>query len=264
MLPFFRKIRWRLSQDNQFLKYSRYAVGEILLVVIGILIALQINNWNEDRKSKLILKSHLETLKSDLESDIKNLELLMNNASFRYHSMHVILKRAGFKENNVAFSNIPQFKGDFFGYKSIPAEIDSTFLQFAFTAVGYISHFDATMNGLDQLKNSGLLSFIDDKNIIEEIDDYYIRHERFLGKKEWQSLIYYKQYWITLLTENGFSPDAGLVINDVMEWLQKDPEAVAALRNLVTNAEFIYANSILQIEIGNKLIENIDKTIESL
>ena len=71
MLPFFRKIRWRLAQDNQFLKYSRYAIGEIVLVVIGILIALQINNWNEEKI--LIIKEEelLQDLKEDLESNIR-------------------------------------------------------------------------------------------------------------------------------------------------------------------------------------------------
>ena len=51
MINVFRKIRKKLADDNKLFKYSRYAVGEIVLVVIGILIALQINNWNEDRKS---------------------------------------------------------------------------------------------------------------------------------------------------------------------------------------------------------------------
>jgi hypothetical protein len=50
MLPFFSKIRYHLAKDNQFLKYSRYAIGEIVPVVIGILIALQINTWNEQNK----------------------------------------------------------------------------------------------------------------------------------------------------------------------------------------------------------------------
>lgn len=50
MIPFFRKIRLRYANDNQFLKYFKYAVGEIVLVVVGILIALQIINWNEKRK----------------------------------------------------------------------------------------------------------------------------------------------------------------------------------------------------------------------
>ena len=52
MIPFFRKIRKKLADNNQFLKYSRYAVGEILLVVIGILIALQVNNLNEQMKEQ--------------------------------------------------------------------------------------------------------------------------------------------------------------------------------------------------------------------
>jgi len=52
MINFFRKIRKQFADDNKPLKYMRYAIGEIVLVVIGILIALQINNWNEDRVKK--------------------------------------------------------------------------------------------------------------------------------------------------------------------------------------------------------------------
>ena len=49
MIHFFRKTRKKLADENKPLKYMRYAIGEIVLVVIGILIALQINNWNEER-----------------------------------------------------------------------------------------------------------------------------------------------------------------------------------------------------------------------
>ncbi len=69
MLPFFRKIRWRLAQDNQFWKYSRYAIGEIVLVVIGILIALQINNWNEEKKKHENFLNNLRGMRNDLISD---------------------------------------------------------------------------------------------------------------------------------------------------------------------------------------------------
>ena len=48
MLRIFRKIRQRMLPDNKFSKYLLYAIGEILLVVIGILIALQVSNWNEN------------------------------------------------------------------------------------------------------------------------------------------------------------------------------------------------------------------------
>ena len=51
MIKFFRKIRQRLLTENKFSKYFLYAIGEISLVVIGILIALQVNDWNNNRKN---------------------------------------------------------------------------------------------------------------------------------------------------------------------------------------------------------------------
>ena len=69
MIKFFRKIRQSLVQDNRFSKYVLYAIGEIFLVVIGILIALSINNWNENRKTGIKLKNSLAALRSDLVQD---------------------------------------------------------------------------------------------------------------------------------------------------------------------------------------------------
>jgi len=69
MIPFFRKIRKKMADDNRPLKYMRYAVGEIVLVVIGILIALQINNWNEERRNRLKEKSYLMEIRKNLIND---------------------------------------------------------------------------------------------------------------------------------------------------------------------------------------------------
>ena len=66
MPRFFNRIRKQLAKDNKFFQYSRYAIGEILLVVIGILIALQINNWNEDRKARALELKTLKELRADL------------------------------------------------------------------------------------------------------------------------------------------------------------------------------------------------------
>lgn len=83
MIPFFRKIRRNLADKNQFFKYSRYAVGEIVLVVIGILIALSINNWNEERlvnnqEHKLLLELKYDLIGTfdELNEDIYTLNLL--------------------------------------------------------------------------------------------------------------------------------------------------------------------------------------------
>ncbi len=62
-----------MADDNRPLKYARYAIGEIVLVVIGILIALQINTWNEERKDNKKMKMYVKDLVSDLEKDTVNL-----------------------------------------------------------------------------------------------------------------------------------------------------------------------------------------------
>ena len=69
MIPFFRKIRYKLAKDNQFLKYSRYAIGEILLVVVGILIALYINNWNQERIERKKEAVYLTEIRNNLVQD---------------------------------------------------------------------------------------------------------------------------------------------------------------------------------------------------
>lgn len=73
MIKFFRKIRQKLLADNKFSKYLMYAIGEIVLVVIGILIALQINNWNESKKEQYILHASLNSVKLNLQEDVENL-----------------------------------------------------------------------------------------------------------------------------------------------------------------------------------------------
>lgn len=70
MLTFLRKIRKSLIESGSARKYLLYAIGEIALVVIGILIALQINNWNENNKLRIEEKALLENLRTSLERDV--------------------------------------------------------------------------------------------------------------------------------------------------------------------------------------------------
>ena len=69
MIKLFRNIRQNLLAEGKTSKYLKYAAGEIILVVIGILIALSINTWNEERKERAIIKSVMKNIRYDLISD---------------------------------------------------------------------------------------------------------------------------------------------------------------------------------------------------
>ena len=69
MLKIFRQVRSTALSEKRMARFWSYALGEILLLVIGILIALQINNWNEDRKERKLAATYLDNLELDLQAE---------------------------------------------------------------------------------------------------------------------------------------------------------------------------------------------------
>ena len=70
MIKFFRNIRQNLLNEGKTSKYLKYAIGEILLVVVGILIALNINNWNEQKKQEAKIIKILKEIQNDIQTDL--------------------------------------------------------------------------------------------------------------------------------------------------------------------------------------------------
>ena len=97
MIKFFRKIRQQLLIQNKFSKYLLYAIGEIVLVVIGILIALSINNWNQEIKTKKQEIKILAELKNDLKTNLNEIIETYNTSKSRQLSTVLILD---YFENN--------------------------------------------------------------------------------------------------------------------------------------------------------------------
>ena len=83
MLKFFRHIRFKLMSQNQTSRYLKYAIGEIILVVIGILIALQINNWNEQRKAKKLEQQLYLNMLANLNNELELFEVV--DSTFTAH-----------------------------------------------------------------------------------------------------------------------------------------------------------------------------------
>ena len=92
MINFFRKTRKKMADDNKPMKYMRYAIGEIVLVVIGILIALSINNWNEKRKLKIEEIKLLKEMKSALISDKEDIISCIDEHSSSARSCSILLE----------------------------------------------------------------------------------------------------------------------------------------------------------------------------
>ena len=93
MLRFFRQLRQRLLSENRISQYLLYAVGEIVLVVIGILIALQVNNWNEDRKKRQLKASYKTSLINDLASDTLMLGRMIHENSRALQALNLQKER---------------------------------------------------------------------------------------------------------------------------------------------------------------------------
>lgn len=102
MIKFFRHIRKSLLIKNENSKYFKYAIGEILLVVVGILIALQINNWNEDRKSTNKEIEILTDFKSGLEFDLLQLDSILDHYDRAKASLNIILDHL---ENDLPYAD---------------------------------------------------------------------------------------------------------------------------------------------------------------
>ncbi len=91
MIKFFRHIRQNLLNEGKTSKYFKYAIGEIVLVVIGILIALSINNWNENRKDKISENDFYCKLLEDFELDRLNIERFSKESDYKIETSKKLL-----------------------------------------------------------------------------------------------------------------------------------------------------------------------------
>jgi hypothetical protein len=152
MIKLFRNIRKNLLNEGKTSKYFKYAIGEIILVVIGILIALQINNWNENRKEKAQLNTNIKSIAKEIQLDI----LLINKVISVLHS---------------------QVEG---GQMLIP--IMESEQQFISDSLTFILNFNAMTsapiitkqnNTWDFLNSSGVISEFSDEKLLEMLQSYY-------------------------------------------------------------------------------------------
>ncbi|WP_228853531.1 hypothetical protein [Aegicerativicinus sediminis] len=149
MIKFFRKIRQNLLSENKFSKYLIYAIGEILLVVIGIIIAVQIGNWNQSVQDKELLRISLDNLREDLELQKEIIDGQLANESEMIAKADSILMLM---------------------QKPIPSPSDIAPLLFELTTRRTFIANKATFNNLE---STGNIVLIKDKELKNELIRYY-------------------------------------------------------------------------------------------
>jgi len=111
MLRFFRHIRKKLIEQDNARKYLLYAIGEIALVMIGILLALQVNNWNEDRKERQRERTYLNKLLEEAERDSSSLQGVIKLTEYKITQTERLLD---ILKNNAPITDTTQFVRDVF------------------------------------------------------------------------------------------------------------------------------------------------------
>ena len=149
MLRFFRQIRKTLTEQNKVRTYILYALGEISLVMIGILLALQVSNWNEERIGKLEETFYLNKLAQNLAQDTTYLQNRITGLSLSIESLHQL-------EEEIRDVNLPEFSSDS--------------LHFALLTVHRFTPQTSTM---DNLISTGKLDLIQNQSLVDSLFIYY-------------------------------------------------------------------------------------------
>jgi len=152
MIPFFRKIRKKMADDNKPLKYMRYAVGEIVLVVVGILIALSINNWNEERKDRNREQEYLIRLLGDFQEHIEKFSFFKSLTTMRLAQIELL--------EDAVRNNKKGIENDWKIIESIEK-------------VTWSSYLPVSRNTYVELLSSGKMSLIKSEKLREHLVKYY-------------------------------------------------------------------------------------------
>lgn len=152
MIKFFRKIRYDLMEQNKTRKYLKYALGEILLVMIGILLALQVNNWNNNRIERAKEANYIENINREFKSNRAQLD-----SALVYHQ-----KVNG---NTTKILNLVPIDVNTFNKDSLSFYITKTFYHYTFNPQ------QSTINSLTNTSSFEIISNLELRGLLQKWDE---------------------------------------------------------------------------------------------
>lgn len=251
MLKFFRKIRHQLVADNQGSKYIIYAFGEVILVVIGILIALQINNWNETRKNNEEESIILTNLQKEFVKNQLDLEVM-------------IVTHQYLAESNREFAEL--FSPD-------PPKISLQKLDSLMDGVAYIPEYKPVVNILETVTSSGKLAIIKDEELKYLISSWSSQLEDYRMTAKF-GYDYYFNYIYQFMSEHyqlknlgidkGFGEVAPSEFEVNIEFVLSNSVFENHVEMRRANAEFALSHARKLFDLQQQIIERIGGQIAGL
>ncbi|MGB5242690.1 MAG: DUF6090 family protein [Lutimonas sp.] len=247
MIKFFSQIRQNLLSEGKTKNYLKYAIGEIVLVVIGILIALGINNWNERENNRSQAEKHLETIKLNLQDDILQAEMLISET-----------------QTTIDYAN--DFLDQFKTLKPIDNNIQMYLIYLMFER-----NIEVNESGLNALLNSNGMAFIDEV-LQHKILNYYryidqLKSRELNANAEIKTMYepYVKEnyYWIWNKT-NPWHRQAEFYIDDPRTIENIDLESVISDKRLEINIMNRRYQSILILEFYSNTIKLAKEIIDDI
>lgn len=240
MLKFFRTIRRNLLADSKVGKYMIYAVGEILLVVIGIIIAVQIGNWNQSVQNKELVRISLENLREDLE-----IQKEIINEQIAYETL--IIARTDTVLMSMQESN--------------PSPSDIYPLLFELTSRRTFIANKATFNNLE---STGNIVLIKDKELKNELIRYYQQLDYTTAVITNNNLFLVDNIFGVFISTNGMKfrsdPDGS-----IQQDYSIDPELRFTINSQLASrksfSESILMITELQLESTTELIDLINEIL---
>ena len=243
MIKFFRRIRQKLLSENKFSKYLIYAIGEIVLVVIGILIALGINNWNNKQIDNQAEVKYLSQIKKSLQEN----DLILKE---RIKSDKRLLKLGDHLYNHIK------------AQKKLNDSIKQILI-----VLQYDQMVSFNMAAFENLKNDGL-SFISNDDLKFEIINIYDKELKYIQN------IFANQFesYLSVVINPFFSENFEFVSNE--NNISAEPNNYQELLNNKKTTNIIsWVNTIRSFAISNytdtqkkinEIIIKLDKEINSL
>jgi len=242
MIKFFRHIRQRMIKENRVSKYLLYAIGEIVLVVIGILIALSINNWNQERVNRAKSNELLVGIVKDLGQDVTVLD-----------------RSIGYYDSRLAFLKRQLSKSDFSNTAT-----DTLFAIFDASAI----LFNITDQSYEKAKNLGISRLSSNDSLSLKVDNYYTETLGFtelLYKFQYDEFKKLNDFWMK--DQEGLEFQHNTSFPLLQDSLERRSNAIAGVtsprgRNHISSEYFLLENLLRFQKETRKIAEGLRRDIQ--